>query len=962
MLAPLPPSPPSLTRPAASPRAPQLHPRNGGLASAAIPLLLIPCAWVFALLPIHAQETGTPDTAWPTVTREARPWTRWWWLGSAVDTTNLTRQLTTFREAGLGGVEICPIYGAKGAESRFLPFLSPGWMARLAHTTTEAERLDLGVDLTTGTGWPFGGPQVIPDDASARMNLQHHTVAAGRPLAVTLPRGLPVAIRAFPPSPAHPPLDLTDRARDGRLEWTAPGLPDSDSDAPWRIYVLARQQPVQQVKRAAPGGAGNVVDPYSVPALERYLAPFDRALETFTAPKPRAQFHDSFEYFAATWTPDLPAEFRRRRGYDLLDHLPALAGDRAPSAGPADLATRVRSDYAETLQDLHREYLEHWTAWSHRHGSLTRNQGHGGPGNLLDFYAAADIPETEIFREVDESQLSMLQFASSAAHLTGRRLASSESFTWLGEHFQVTLADAREAADLLFLGGINHLFFHGIPYSPDDVPWPGWLFYASTHLGPHGGLWHDLPAFNAYLARVQSVLQSGSPDNDLLLYWPQHDAWARKDPRSVMFTVHDQTNWLVRTPCHQAAENLRQAGASVDFVSDRLLAGVRVDHGRLVAAGNRWRAILLADVERLPVETWERLLQLARDGATVLVRGPLPADVPGLSDLSQRRARLAQLTASLGSPRSSPDGTARFAAGSGRLIRHPSDDVALASAAGVRMESMNRQGLRHLRRTHPAGHHYFVVNRSERLVETWVELAVPLRSAVLLDPRFPDRTGVVALRNGPTGPQIRLRLEASESVVIRTFADRAAVGTPWRDLAPAGPGGELTGPWRVAFVEGGPVLPAAFETTDLRSWTDRDDPEARRFAGTARYTLAFEAPGEVASGTPGRPGWGLDLGRVAESARVRLNGVDLGTVFAPPFRVPLGASLRPGRNLLELEVTNLAANRIADLDRRGVTWKAFHEINFVNRDYQPFDASHWPPRPSGLLGPVRLLPLATPPP
>ena len=61
--------------------------------------------------------------------------------------------------------------------------------------------------------------------------------------------------------------------------------------------------------------------------------------------------------------------------------------------------------------------------------------------------------------------------------LRGRKLASSESFTWLGEHFQVSLADVKQEADFLFLSGVNHLFLHGTPYSPADVPWPGWLFY-----------------------------------------------------------------------------------------------------------------------------------------------------------------------------------------------------------------------------------------------------------------------------------------------------------------------------------------------------------------------------------------------------------------------------------------------------------------------------------------------------
>jgi hypothetical protein len=81
------------------------------------------------------------------------------------------------------------------------------------------------------------------------------------------------------------------------------------------------------------------------------------------------------------------------------------------------------------------------------------------------------------------------------------------------------------------------------------------------------------------------------------------------------------------------------------------------------------------------------------------------------------------------------------------------------------------------------------------------------------------------------------------------------------------------------------------------------------------------------------------------------------TLWSPPYSVSVGKYLKSGRNRLEVEVTNLAANRIADLDRRKVEWKRFHEINFVNRDYKPLDASKWPLRDSGLLGPVRLVPV-----
>src|SRR5688500_15909437 len=82
-------------------------------------------------LSTHALRTqGTSGTlsGWPVVSNETRPWTRWWWLGSALDAATITRELEALRDAGFGGVELTPIYGARGHESRFVPFLSDAWL------------------------------------------------------------------------------------------------------------------------------------------------------------------------------------------------------------------------------------------------------------------------------------------------------------------------------------------------------------------------------------------------------------------------------------------------------------------------------------------------------------------------------------------------------------------------------------------------------------------------------------------------------------------------------------------------------------------------------------------------------------------------------------------------------------------------------------------------------------------
>jgi hypothetical protein len=770
----------------------------------------------------------------------------------------------------------------------------------------------MGVDLTTGTGWPFGGPQVKDADASASLESIKAKAKGGKAVEFALPKGKLEVLSAWPDQ--GDPVDLLPHVRSGRLEWTAPA-------GNWRIHGLVSKHGIQKVKRAAPGGAGWVLDPFSTDSIDRYLKSFDPALDRPEVPEPRAHFHDSFEYYLAGWTDDFFTKFQQLRGYDLRAQLPAFHGE-----GEADTVARVRADYRETMSDLHRDYLAKWHDWAKQRGSLTRNQAHGSPGNLLDHYAVADIPETEIFRHVDEAQIPMLQFASSAAHLTGKKLVSAETFTWLGEHFQVTPAALKEAADFVWLGGVNHILFHGIPYSPQDAPWPGWLFYASTHMGPNGGLWKDLPHFNAYITRVQSVLQSGKPDADVLLYFPIHDLWHSGEEKLPLFTMHNQDQWLHGSPFHRAAMALRDGGVSTDFVSDRLVDALEVKDRQLVSGGNRYPLLIVPESCYLPEKTAARLAQLREQGANIIALGKPGRDVPGLFDLKSRRTQLAASEAAI------PH------AGTSDAL-----PIFLKSGQPVTESDLARLGIRHVRRALDDGHAYFLVNSSGKPIDATVKLSRPHQSAVLLDP-MSGKSGV-ALR----GESIRLVLAPGESRIVRTFSNKQAEGPLWLDPEPAGDPIPLTGTWQVRFLDGGPALPPPFETTTLTSWTAQAGDAYRNFSGTALYRLEFDAK-DITHAL-------LDLGEIAHTAKVRLNGKPAGTCWAPPHRLPLLGLLEKGKNVLEVEVANLAANRIADLDRRKVNWKAFHEINFVNIDYKPFDAAPWPALPSGLLGPVKLIPL-----
>jgi hypothetical protein len=712
--------------------------------------------------------------------------------------------------------------------------------------------------------------------------------------------------------------------------------------------------------------------------MDHYLADFDRHFAVYKGAMPRSAFHDSYEYYNAEWTPAFFTEFAARRGYDLRTQLPALFGE-----GPEETATRVRTDYRETIADLHLAYIQRWTAWNHGHGSLSRDQAHGSPANLLDVYAAADIPETEQmpFGGMGAQNFPMNKFSSSAAHDSGRTLASSESFTWLTDHFQAPLSLVKQAADYLFLTGVNHIFFHGIPYSPAEAAWPGWQFYAAVNFGPYGGLWHDLPEFNAYVERCQSVLQSGASANDILLYYNVYDEWETPARNTAGLIIPNP----LPASCKETALALLNRGYAFDYVSDFYLAytPARMVVGGVVAfgtndietglqhyrvglgaprrkmlqaqmVGGNWPGTILVPPCRLmPERSLEKIIEIAHDGATILVLKNLPADVPGLANLETRRAKFKSLLDQVKLEKTANPLVQKAPIGMGALLVSADMDALLKQSRAVR-EPMMDDELWFVRRAHQEGYQYFIANRSDKPVDRWITLGTTNTSAVLMDPRFDNRSGVASVRQGPDGTtQVYLQLLPGESRILRTFDERTVTGPAWPNVAPAGPAQEIAGNWDVKFVEGGPELPAAFTATNLVSWTTHDDPEAKRFAGTARYTITFDHPAGQADD------WVLELGQVCEAARVKLNGRDAGAVWCAPWQINVGQFLQPGQNVLEIEVTNLAANRVRDLDLRQVNWKYFYDANMnaVPTKGGRFDASRWPLRDSGLLGPVRLQPV-----
>ncbi|MEO7769091.1 MAG: glycosyl hydrolase, partial [Ferruginibacter sp.] len=384
----------------------------------------MPVKFIVSLSILLLATTSHAQIKWPPITNQTKPWARWWWEGSAVNKNDLTANLRDYQSAGLGGMEITPIYGVHGYEKQFISFLSPRWMQMLDHTLKEAKRIGIGIDLANGTGWPFGGPTITDKEASKTIYHKTYELNAGEELKeplfykvdallrtanandkpvkietinpviaenknlqelaldqIIFPEALPVKLlMGF--SDKEETINLTNKVdAQGRLNWKAPG-------GKWTLYGLFQGLHGKMVERAAPGGEGYAIDHFSADALHHYFKRFDEAFKGHDISYIRALFNDSYEVDDArgqsNWTPGFLSEFQKRRGYDLRNHLPALF----QKAG-ADMNSRVIFDYRTTIGELILEdFTQEWKNWGSTKGAIIRNQSHGSPANLLDLYGA----------------------------------------------------------------------------------------------------------------------------------------------------------------------------------------------------------------------------------------------------------------------------------------------------------------------------------------------------------------------------------------------------------------------------------------------------------------------------------------------------------------------------------------------------------------------------------------------
>ncbi|HEX4321307.1 MAG TPA: glycosyl hydrolase [Acidobacteriaceae bacterium] len=904
-----------------------------------------------ALAGLHAQFENPPD--------DSRILMRWWWFGPAATKSEVTRELEAMKAAGIGGVEIANLY-ALGLDDpatgfRNTPFLSPEHLEVLGFAAQEARRLGLRVDVTLGSGWPFGGPEIPVTEAAGKLRVEAVKVEAGASSAaapfVDVGEEM-LAVFVLSSADEHrgtggegtsgEPLALPVA---GRFQLKA-------ANEARTVLCFLSSRTGMVVKRPSVGAGGFVLDHYDKAATEAHLhAVGDKLLSAFGDHPPYAVFSDSLEDYGSDWSPALLSEFERRRGYDLKPHLMALVKDIGPETAAA------RHDWGRTLTEMADDgFLKPMQVWAAEHHTLLRSQTYGFPPVTLSSNRYTDLPEGEgkatfeMWREFSDTR-----WAASAGHLFHRPVISSETWTWLhSPAFRATPLDMKAEADLHFLQGINQLVGHGWPYSPEQAGEPGWRMYAASALNTHNPWWEAMPDLSRYLQRVSFALRQGEPANDVALLLPNDDVWAsfhaEVQKHAAPYAGFEETesnpnmdDSMDRLLGKRVIAQVLDAGFNLDFI----------DADAIDTLGIPYRVLILPGVERLPVATYAKVVEFARRGGIVIATRRVPEIAPGLMHAEEDTARLKELSQTL----------FHGEIASAHLIGDESKlGEALASYMKPDVTLAPRTpeiGFIHRRlatgRKLAKGDLYFVANTSNATKHVLANFRDAAGHAEVWDAFTGEVQGL------PDAKEIALDLAPYESRLI-FFSDAVTAG-PARGMAHESVAAELSHDWDVEFGKTG----VSEHMKNLDAWTE--DAKTRFFSGEAIYRKSFELHAMQAAGTrywldfgdgmrealpspPGEHNMRAYLASpIREAAQVYVNGELAGVVWRPPYRLDVTRLLHGGENALRVVVGNTAINAMAgepQPDYR-LLWDRYGKL------FEPQDMGNLQPLPSGMLGPVRLM-------
>lgn len=714
---------------------------------------------------------------------------------------------------------------------------------------------------------------------------------------------------------AEPGVVVTGLLRpDGTLDWTPPSAGD------WQIVVFKQYAVDSSVMAGVGEGPQLVMDHFNKHAFAAHASRVGAPLAKLGPARAaiRATFVDSLELMADIyWSDDLLAQFERRRGYDLTPHLPYLmqrgwmeawnAHAALPYFASAAIGDRVRADYRLTLSDLMIENLwEPFAAWNHAHGLQARVQAHGGPADLLRSYGLADIVETEDLES--GGNVHFLRMARAAADLYGRRIVSCESLCWNAASFETTPAQWFARVNRLFTSGVNEIVMHGFPYALHADAWPGWYPFApsgflagfSSMLNEANPLWAAIPTLNAYIARIQALLQTGR----------------NVVPVCVFYGEIGHFHGIEPAPAEDMLQALLDGGYDYDRINDHAISQSHIENGVLVTPGGaRFAALVVPKRDGLRASTASQLAAFAKARLPLIFLDALPSREEGYKDheAADRRVRESMQAALAGGAQLSP--VAKVVASLQQAGVAPNLTFTSEPCSFIE-KSVDGEVLYLLHNPKAEPARVSFLTRATGYPERWN--AFDGSRSPLPGKKVGKQTEVnVEIDAGGAAliafSALRPRQPALPSVVVESLS---LGGQRWK-LAAAGHGFK------------GRKVDQEIELASLRDWAGLEG--LSDFSGQGKYSTTFELG---AAWLNGQREVLLDLGTVHDMALVTVNGKPIGTLIAPPYQLEIGKALVAGANVLAITVVNSPNNAMINPKLPGL--------------------KNLTVKPAGLLGPVRL--------
>ncbi len=888
--------------------------------------------------------------------------TRYWWFGPAVTKTSIDRDLTAMKQGGFGGFEVNPVYpmaiDGQYPGLKNLKFLSPEYFDMLNYLGTKAKELGLRMNLTLGSGWPYGGPMFTATEGAGRIAASPsvRTTAGQTTVKATLGRGQTIAAAlAWPASGTGEPTVL---AIDSAAATATIPADLAKQACTVNFYLTGRVN--MQVKRAAYGADGLVIDHLSPTVVDKFIAQIAGPEVNAVGNNPIASiFCDSLELSGENWTDSLLDEFQKRRGYDLRPLLPALFDNSNPKA--AD----IRHDWGQTQTEMFNDnFVAKFAKFAADHNTKFRIQAYGGPAAAEFTYASCQLPEGEMGHQTTTG-FNDCRYAASATHLLGIPVASSETYTWLKDTvFRATPLDMKSESNWQFLQGINQLICHGWPSTADNVPYPGWTFYVAAVFNEKNPWFIAMPDTTKYLQRVSFMMRAGQPASDVAFYLADSDAWAQSATTGSVTTPEAGT--VNRSGAIAA---ILGAGYNVDFWDDGLLnARGQVADGALAFGNVHYRIVVIDGATRMPLATMNKLEEFVKGGGTLVCIGNPPSVVPGYkstaADQQSLHAATARIFSGAGAQGISIANASQFGAA---VAKHLRPDFAMTPAIPA---------IGFVHRHTDDGEIYFVANTSNQRQNTVANFRVETGNPEWWDPMTGKVSPAEVIERSDHGTAIALHLEPYGTRLL-VFTGRTLPVVKPPVIADIPKPIDLSTNWTVTFGPTGKPTKMA----QLTDWIS--SPATANFSGVATYqqtlnlpanmirdglaltlslgpdNIAGAAPGGGRAGRGGGGGGGGGSSMAAnldppvrEVAVITVNGTRAGALWSPPYTLDITSLLKAGDNDIKIDVGNTAINYASANGMPDFT-QAIRQ--FGNRATPP-NLRGTALVSSGLFGPIQLIP------